>query len=120
MVSFQVAQRQIGAREILEAGPWRRREAQGTEAGASTSGTSRDERVRREASRAEGRSAQAGRAGRSRNGAPVGPGAFQDASWNPWLLRCEPLSEMGLMVRSRRYAVASRTQKSGSRIDRRR
>src|SRR5207249_1918577 len=34
-------------------------------------------------------------AGRSRNGAPVGAGAFEDASWNPWLLRYEPHSEDG-------------------------
>src|SRR5439155_15346051 len=34
-------------------------------------------------------------AGRSRNGAPVGPGAFEDACWNPWLLRYEPPSEDG-------------------------
>src|SRR5438128_6400087 len=32
-------------------------------------------------------------AGRSRNGAPVGPGAFEEASWDPWLLCCEPPSE---------------------------
>src|SRR5947208_8276367 len=34
-------------------------------------------------------------AGRSRNGAPVGAGAFEDACWNPWLLRYEPPSEDG-------------------------
>src|SRR5437870_13041661 len=102
MISFQVAQRQIGAREILEAGPWRRREAQGTEAGGSTSGTSRDERVRREASRAEGRSAQAGRVTEH----PLVPARSRMRLGILGSCAMNPPSEMGLVVPSRRYAVA--------------